>query len=95
MGSTLKRATRMPFSMPIIVPIAIPSAKHRSGGISGNRATVKAETIPEKAIIAPIDKSIPLVISTSIIPTARIPRMDVLVSKEVIFERERNAGFLS
>jgi len=62
----------------------------RIGWKFGNWFTVIADIIPAKAIVEPIDKSIPLITITIIIPTAKIERIAVLIKRVLILALAQN-----
>jgi len=80
---------------PAASPIDIPSSKDSKGDISGFALTVSAVTMPDRAIVEPIDRSMPRVRMTIIIPTERMLKIAVLASKSLIFARLKKLGFRS
>ena len=66
-----------------------------TGGRSGKAPTVKAVIIPDSASVAPIDRSMPRVTMTSIIPTESMPSMAVFVKRSLMFSSVRKLGLHS
>ena len=94
-GNTLNFATKTPIIAPTIAPIRIPSTIDNNGWIWGKEATVREVIMPERAMVDPIDKSIPLTIKTIIIPTDNIPKIDALIRSVFILSSVKKVGFLN
>jgi hypothetical protein len=58
-GSMEKRAMRYPMTNPAAAPITVPSSTSTAGGMEGLARTVRAVTMLEKAMVAPIERSMP------------------------------------
>jgi hypothetical protein len=84
-GSTPVLEIRKPMITPLIRPTDVPSSITTSGCKPGKELTVIDEIIPDRASVAPIERSMPLVIMTNIIPTLNILRMAVFVTKSLMF----------
>ena len=72
----------------------MPSRMATSGGREGTALTVIALTMPDRAIVAPMDRSMPPVSSTIIMPTARMPRIAVFL-QQVLDVGKRQEGVIA
>src|SRR5690625_4611941 len=85
--------TNNPKNNPQIIPTIIPNKTANTGFNPGNAPTVSAAIIPDSASVAPIDKSIPLVNNTIIIPIAKIANIAVFVNKSFKLLNVKNCEF--
>lgn len=75
-AGTLPFATITPFMSPIIVPIKSVTATARTMGYGLSFWINEQPTIAENESTAPTERSIPPVMSTNVMPTARIPLIE-------------------
>ena len=76
----------------MITPTSVPARMpHRKPTGSGAPAlTTIAEMTPDRPTTEPMEISIPAVISTYVMPTARMPLIDVWLSTRIRFDGVRN-----
>ena len=90
-GGSPRIATLKPLISPITAPMAIPP---RTPSGSGSPASVSRSpvTTEHKVIAVPSDRSMPPVMITNVVPTARMPMTAVDSRIELRFEIVRNRG---
>ena len=89
-GRTLPFATMKPEARPHSRPTPVPMARAARTEVEGSLRTTRAAAMPDRAITAPIERSMPPEIMTIIIPTESAPRIELFMSMSERLSAERN-----